>query len=557
MKRSTVHRWRTIDSNNWRQYQPDLLVIGFLIGLILIGYGSLTRGYFATDEWWAFSYAISHPDIKSQLATSGVHAPAANLFIAWLYRTFGLNASIWGLLTLFFHLANTVMVYGLGTKLSGSRLVGLFSAAAFTSLPMGSQFLHQFSLMPTAGIATFFAFFALILYSWRRLIPAVISFAIGLAFSPYISPFIFLFFLIEAVLFQKKQWRRSLGHYGVIATLFAGYLLLQRRTTLKSDQLHDRPISGESDLFDRLQVVGQKIYQSFGELVSNLPGTISMELVLQRSTYLFIIGLALIGLLFWYRRWQLAKTALAGLLWIPASVTLFATLNTVALDATFPGRYLYIPTVGLGLLIGSLLAAWQPTTKQNRAFNQSAIVAIIIVFLGFYLPQTRQNVLGEVKIGEMRHQIMDQIIQAVPRPLRRDALFCFTSNTGHYGVGPEQIPLPFVHNFAFNLGVVYRSNEPKLKDFFEANGFFLNPAASFYYLSGDQNDPHGIGPGIGFATSPEQCQGVIARHPTALSLEDVYGFAYDGTKARLTDITLPLQQYLAGDQSVKSQLYPW
>lgn len=540
-----------------RRNQSNLILIALLIFLAILAYGRLIHGYFATDEWWAFSYAIAARNFRELLLPSGVYAPSANMFIYWLYQAFGLNALVWALIALGLHLGNTVLLYVIILRLSSNRLIGFLAAAAFTVLPMGSQFLHQFSMMPTSGMATFFALLALLAYVYRRGIVAAILFFIALSFSPYAGPFVLLLPLMELVLFERKNWKQTVVRVGAVGLAFGAYLLALQQTSLKSQQLHDRPISGDSHVFERLLVVGQKMYQSYGELWHSLPGTIDSQLMLRTSTWIIVIALVLIVFIAYRRQWLAAKVTLIGLLWIPFSVSLFSTLNTVALDATFPGRYFYVTTVGVGLMFGGILAGLLPLTLRKVRVSDLAIGCVALLLIGFGLPKTQRAVAGEVELGQRRRMIMDTITTSAPKPLGRDALFCFTSNVGHYGTGPVDIPLPFVHNFNFNLAVYYRADVPALRDLFTESGYFVNPAASYYHHSRDKNDPHGIGPGIGFATNMDKCRALKEQYAGILDLEDIYAFAYDGNKGKVTDITAVTRQYLAGDQSIRDLLFPW
>lgn len=531
--------------------------IVILIALVFVAYGQLLQLYFATDEWWAFSYAIANNRLTDLLQAVGAYTPGANLFIDWLYHQFGVNARVWATLALTFHVLNTLLVYWLVWRLSENRLIAWVTAGLFTILPMGSQFLHQLSLMPTSGVATLFGLTAAVTYTYRRSLLAAGLWLVGLAFNPYIASFVLVIPLLEIGLINRKDWRR-LGHLIPIVTAFLLYLWVQSEVSFKVSNLHVRPLGSEASLLDRLGTVSQKLYQGYAELLLNRTSTFEPADMVLVSTFIALISLVLIWLLWQRRQYRLARLALLGLLWVPASLVLFSTLNTVALDVTYPSRYLYLPTIGFGLLIGAVIIGLTPKiTYKKVPLGPALLLGLFALAVIFYLPQTRRAVAAEVNIGQKRQKIMDQLVVAVPKSsLGRDALFCFTSNAGHYGVGPEEIPLPFVHNFGFNLGVVYRYDVPDLDDFFRDPAYFLAPSSSFYYFSRDKNDPDGIGPGIGFAKSPTDCQQVIARH-SHLGIEDVRGFAYDGTTSTLTNITDAYRRYLAGDQKAKAALYPW
>lgn len=537
----------------------ELGIVALIAFLAIVAYGRLTALYFATDEWWAMSYAIAHQDIKDLLQPAGVYAPSANLFISWLYRTFKVDPLPWAVIALALHMANSILVYLTFRRLTAQQAVGFLAAVAFAILPMGSQFLHQLSLMPTSGMATTFALAGLFAYVNRLPLLAGALFAVGLSFSPYVAPFVGLYLLTELALISRPQWWLSLLRALPTVLIFALYLYVQKVTSLM-DNLQDRPVAGDNTLVERLQVIGQKLYQSYAEILLNLPNAIDPREMIQASTIFLVSALVLIGLVLWRKQWLMARSALIGLLWVPVSLVLFSTLNTVSLDATFPGRYFYVTTVGLGLLAGSLIIGLIPERYKIRPRWPIQIVATILatlIGLIYYLPQSWRQVNAEVKLGQTRKMIMTEIDKAVPHPLGRDAFFCFTSNTGHYGVGPEVIPLPFVHNFGFNLLVTYRANDHQIKPFFSDNDYFVSPSSPFYYYSREKSDPDGIGPGIGFATDLAECRTYRERFANIIGLEEVYGFAYDGAKGRLIDISVPLRQYLAGNESVKDQLYPW
>ncbi len=487
---------------------------------------------------------------------AGLYAPAANLFIYLLYKFFGINASVWAILTLLFHTLNTYLIYWYTKRVTGRAIIGLLTAGLFAFMPMGSQFLHQFSMMPTSGIAVTLALISLILYSYQRSIMAAFFLFLSFNFSPYTIPFLFFLFLTEAVYFNRKKWLSSIGRFCAILVALGTYYYLLNEASLKSGELHDRPISGDSNLLDRLQVIGQKAYQGYSELLLNLHGQIDPDMAVRYSTIIVATSLLLIGLLLWRKQYQLTKTALLGLLWIPASLSLFSTLNTVALDAVFPSRYFYIATAGYGLLIGSIAVGLIDKTYRRIKLGEVLVFLLLVVSIIRYLPTTRQIVAGEVALGTTRKMIMNSIIAQLPSHLGRDALFCFTGNAGHYGQGPEMLPLPFVHNFAFNLAVYYRADAEPLYDFFNETGYFVNPAPSFYYYSKEQKDPDGIGPGIGFTPNPSECKRIYEKF-SFIRLDDVHAFAYDEEKQSLTNISVPMRAFITGNQSVESELYPW
>jgi hypothetical protein len=536
-------------------------VLGLII-LVAIAYGRLIHGYFATDEWWAFSFAIANPNIKTAIMPSGVYTPSANLFIYALYYLFGLNAAVWAWLTLIVHTASTITVYFLGRRLSGRSIIGFIAAALFAAAPMGSQFIDQFSMLPTSAMATLFGFLCLLAYAYRRTILAAIFFFIALSFSAYAVPFIILAGLVELAIMTRKKWWKTILRFLPMIAGFGLYYYVLSITTFKATQLHDRPVVSDHGLFEHLRVILQKMYQGYGEVIVYRSGTIDPHAMLSISNTITAVAVLAIVALLIKREYRLAKTALIGYLWIPASLSLFSNLNTVALDAVFPNRYFYVTVVGIGLFIGSVVfglfdwSAIKKKTKWKTVLPQVAVTLAALGLLIFYTPKTRSIVEGEVKLGASRKMILDTIVREVPT-VGRDAIFCFTSNTGHYGSPPDSFPLPFAHNFGFNLAVTYRAKSTPLRVFFTESGYFVNPAASFYYFSRDQKDPDGIGPGIGFATSVDKCLEVKSKYAGHVGIKDYYGFAYDGTKPELTNITPALRRVLAGETVEPKELYPW
>lgn len=532
------------------------LSVAVLIALCFLAYGQILKGYFAADEWWALGFAISRQSLKEVFETAGIFAPGANLFIWLLYKAFGVNATAWALLALLLHIVNTHLLFWSTTRLSSRIEIGFFVAALFAILPMGSQFVDQFSLMPTSGIATTLGFLALLAYSYRYIWLTALLFFVSLLFSAYTVPFMLFIGLYEVVFIERKQWYKSLLRLLPVGLIFGIYYLLLRSISLNAGGLYDRPVTEGQSILERLMLVVQKAYQGYAEILLRQPGLIDPVFMVRYSTFIVIVAVTLIGILWHRKQYRLARTALVGLLWIPASLLLFSTLSTVALNVTFPGRYFYVGTVGIGLLLGSILIGLG--SLRSQLWPGQLILAICLVGLLFhYLPQTKKEVLIEVHSGQDKQLVMNAITQAVQPPLsQRDGLFCFTSNTGHFATGPEVIPLPYVINFNFPLAVVYRSNEPRLYPLFQKSDYFVNPAASWYYYSHPEGEPWKAGPGIGFATNIADCQKLLSLYPF-ITLDGVYGFAYDGPKKKVTNITEALRTYLAGDTTVRDQLYPW
>lgn len=529
---------------------PRLIPHVLLMAFVIAAYGNLMYGYFAADEWWAFSAVIASKSFWEMLWSS--YAPGGNLFIYVLYHLFGVNAVVWAFLSIALHLLNVWLAYWFVTRLAKNIWVGFFAAALFAFLPMGNQFISHFSLMPLGVIGTTFALASLVAYSFRRPILSGFLFLISLSFTAYTGPFILLLVLQEFVLFEREKWRRSLMAIASPIVVFLAYLLFLKRYTAG---LYDRPTVGEgSSLFEHLWAMITKSYQGYAELVIQQPGLIQPELMIRYSTILVLISLVLIAGLFLKKQYEPARVAIYGLLWIPSSLILFSTLNTVAANVTFPSRYFYVTTLGYGILIGGLVAGYFSFFK-GRA--REVVIGILVIAASiYYIPQTRYQVAIEVNTGKAKRLIMDTIVAEVPKPLGRQALFCFTSNTGHFATGPEVIPLPYAINFNFPLAVTYRANESTLRSLFTRSDYFVNPAASWYHYGHPENKPHEIGVGIGFATSLGDCQKVRSLFPF-LKVEETYGFAYDGTRHALTNVTEPLRLYLNGDQSKKDALYPW
>ncbi len=542
---------------SWIKSHPWMsLSIVSLIVLVGSVYGQLFQSYFATDEWWGFSFAVARPTFREIIQPTGLVSPGSNLLIAGLYRAFGINLPVWAGLALALHLTTTGLIYWLAARLSRSLLVGFASAALFAILPMGSEFVHQLSLLPGAvGVAL--AFSSLVAYSYRKPWVAAGLFLLSLSFTPYTAPFAGLVFLVELTLVERKTAWRSLLRLGPVAAVVAGYIWMVQAIAVKSGQLSDRPISGDTALAERLQMIGTKIYQTYGELILYRPGQIDRALVLQASHWLVGIALVIIVYLFWRRQVALARSALIGLLWIPVAISIFATLNTVHLESSYSGRYFYVSMAGLALLVSSLaVGVVNDLTVRKPKLAPLAVIGLVIVGILYYAPRTAKAVANEVGVGKTRRHIMETILADVPKPLPHDALFCFTSNAVHYGQSGDKIPLPFVHNFLFNIALFYRADDPQFRVFFTEGGYFLNPAANYYYYRDDPTAPSRIGPGLGFATNLENCQFLKTTYGI-LSLDEVYGFAYDGNRQRLTSISQPLRRYLAGDQSARAELYPW
>ncbi len=538
----------------------ELSLCAALIILVIGAYGRLYHSYFATDEWWAFSFAISHRTIAEAILPSGVYAPSANLLIHWLYWTFGLNEQVWAVLTVSAHAATTVLVYLLTRKITQRSSIGFLTALIFAIAPMGSQFVHQFSMFPTSAMSTLFGFLGLLAYSYRRTILAAFLYFIALSFAPYAVPFIVLAALLEIVMIEWKKWWQAITRFLPMVTAFGLYYLVLKLTSLKTGGLKDRPVVLGESLLVHLEHIAQKAYQSIGELVTRPEAAFDPHSMLMTTHIVVAIVLVGIILLLVRKQYLLARTAIIGLLWIPASLSIFSTLNTTALDVTFPSRYLYVSILGLGLVVGSILLGLFDDLKLSKTTSSITLGSILTAlacvgaFMLYWKPLDK-ILTAELQIAKNRKMIMETIATEVPS-VGRDAVFCFTSNTGHYGAYAEAIPMPFAHNFGFNLAILYRKNVPKMNEFFIDSSYFVNPAASFYRYTREQSDPNGIGPGIGFATSVQKCEEIHAVHGF-IAVDSYYGFAYDGNAGKLINITPAIRKVISGQKAEAKSLYPW
>jgi hypothetical protein len=544
-----------------RQKLIDLWPLGLLALLSMLAYGQLIHGYFATDEWWAMAFAIAHPTIKAALQPVALYAPSANLFIYWLWYTFGLNAVAWASIVLLLHTLNVLSLYGLTLKLSGNRWVGLLTASLFTLLPMGSQFIHQFSMMPTSGMGTTLALFGLLAYSYRKTWLATLLLMISFSFTTYTIPFIFLFILIEAVMFKRSHWQQSLWRLVPVIGGAALYFTVLKELIAHSGMLYDSPLNtAHVNLWSHIKTTLYKAYEVYGEFYLNyLPGSYDPNKVIAASNAVVMAVLFGCYFLALRRQWQWLKLVLLGLFWLPTSVILFSSLNTVATDATFPGRYLYVAAAGIGLMIGAFIVGALGSGKKMS----SAVVGVVtLLAIIIYLPKIQYVIKGEVELGQVRQGIMDDVAAAVPPAQHQHdpyMAFCLTSNQGHYGASPEEMPLPLVHNFSFNLGVLYRSHEPKMKAFFTNADYFVAPGSWWYYHPGfpaHADEPAYQTPGLGYAPNLRYCAMMNSIY-TFVPIDSYYGFAYDGKTKKLIDTTAALRRYLKGDATAKADLYPW
>lgn len=193
------------------RYQKILISL-LLAGMLLLVYGQVINYDFANIDDQL--YVTSDCHIQNGISISGIawaftssHAanwhPLTSLSLMIDYNVYGLNAGGYHFTNLFFHIANTLLLFFLFNKMTGTVYRSFVVAALFALHPMHVESVAWVSARKDV-LSTFFwllTMWTYVLYAkhpgTKRYIPVLIFFALGLMSKPMVVTLPFVLLLLD------------------------------------------------------------------------------------------------------------------------------------------------------------------------------------------------------------------------------------------------------------------------------------------------------------------------------------------------------------------------
>lgn len=386
-------------------------IIGFLIIITLIAYFKVLSADFVYDDigfivnnkaiqsFTPFSKFFTDPNIFT--GSEGVDdarnwRPIASLAFAIEYKLFGANPFGFHLVSILFHLINTILVYFLIRKMTNNFFVAFFVTSLWALHPVLTEAVSWVSNQSSLIFFTFFLLSVLSLLRYKE--------------NQDKKFFLWFSYLFFAVSLLAKE--TTLGGIFVIWMVFLYYFNFKKHFKLFSLFL----IIGATYLFARYQILGSLGDHAYrGSFLENLllaPAvflkylTLAVwpaNLLLDYSNYPLPMGFLdfrvifgilffiIFGLLIWLGLKKSLFPVSLGIIWFIAF--LLPVLQVIPFQDIVGERFLYAPMLGFFLSAVSLFtyASNSIKSKINFNFNAAGIVLLLIILVFFIVLTFNRN----------------------------------------------------------------------------------------------------------------------------------------------------------------------
>lgn len=349
-------------------------VAGILIVTAFIFSPSLQDGFTNwDDDLYVTENLLIRPLPGSSFAdffttnVAGNFHPFTMMTLAVEFRLFGEDPSVFHLTNLLFHLANTLLVFLLIWKLSGrNRFISLFTALVFGIHPMHVESVTWISERKDV-LYTFFFLLSLLAYQtekrrlpWPRYLLAFAFFILSCLAKSAAVVLPVVLILLDA--FQRKfSWKRVIALVPFFAvSVLIGLKALETQAEMKA--LGDIAYFTFYEKF-RFASYGfiiyiVKFFVPYGLSAFHPYPSDGIPAFYDISVFLVLALFA--GAILLYRK---DRTVLFGLLFYSVTIALVLQFITVG-NAVIAERYTYVPYIGIGFIVGSLLYRLQVNEKS-------------------------------------------------------------------------------------------------------------------------------------------------------------------------------------------------
>ena len=330
-----------------------------------------------TTNVWSF---------KGVSFVSNYYRPMMTLGYLFCYKLFGLRAYGFHLFSLLLHVLVAFLVFALTERLTGDRVCAFVAGALFALHPVHTESVAWIAAVPDVEVTffyllTFGLFLAVARPGGRRSGPLVAAMVAAFVLAllskeqaitlPALATVYEHFYREDR---SETNTSQKLGRYGVLWLLGGAYVLLRIHFLGALVPEVKRQVTPEQIVLSAMALAGQYISKLLW------PVRLCVFWVFRPSTspfdppvllgLLVLLALAALFLVCWRSRERKVHFASFGIVWF--FVTLAPVLNAHWLTANvFSERYLYLPSVGVGWLIGlgasKLWSRAAPRPAERRA----------------------------------------------------------------------------------------------------------------------------------------------------------------------------------------------
>ncbi|KKR25900.1 MAG: hypothetical protein UT58_C0030G0001, partial [Microgenomates group bacterium GW2011_GWC1_39_7b] len=552
--------------NSWKNFQriqkdaPFLIILFTILGGAILAYLGLWNSYFEQDEWHSFGnynflLSLKGMEFLGNMLISDFpfhFAPLSLIFKMSLYRLFVLNAASYFMVSVFIHFLVSVSVYLLIFMLTKKKFPAFLGSIFFAVNSSHYQAVTWIGTFEGVEFSVLFGSMSLVSYllyiEKKRFKFLLLTFSlllISLLFKETALTFLLTLGLI--ILFSQKVRLKIIGAVSIVLvlTLYSlfrfAYLLFNVRVA---------QVSGIQSGDDRVLILGYNfltsIFKIFPQIffpnevlvyISNMTTSpFNIYQYLARGPWTIENGFRYdlltipLGFLFVALIWRVSrKIEVKQLLFWGVGIISFTILPLLVLNRYLTyvdSRYLYPATVGLSLIVGSLVI-WIVSTKK-MVIKILGLLALSVA-LSFHIFSLRKTVDKLVEIGQIRKSIISQIVNSYPQ-LQQKTIFYTNSDSSFYGSSEDERIMPFQSGFGQLLLIIYNPTEYFTVDFFK-NEFLWNLT--------DQGYKEFAGRGFGYFRDFNLMSMTIRQN--YISSDSVIAFSYDGEKGMFTDTTLQIR----------------
>lgn len=559
----------------------NYFLVAVYLFLAFLAFGNLPHAFFQQDEWAIIGTYLYFDKANlswfERLFTygQGTHTiPLSGLLSIFEYKLFSLGFASYAYASIAMHLINVGIVFYLAFLLFKKKLPAFIAGLVFLVDFIPSQGITWIATTSSTAGATIFTLLSLIfltkflLYkSDRKFI--LLSFLFLFMSVLFKESAIFLFLFIPFfwfVLDSKKNFKRIscfvIGIFSVAALYIFPRLLLMffnsgsgsiflddglthpslpvyiyRMITLPFKAIAQSIIPGDIivSIADKVVLLGYPDFVHYGfpdPLVSQLVGS---DLI----SYFLSAIILIISVLMYKKALKQNMKIYANIIIVSLAFIAMSALPLIFIPGK-PGyssfldsRYLYLSSIFKAILLANI------SLLIYDFFGRKKIISILLItffvfFSAFNVLSIRKNIESEVKQGDMRKSILNQILEGYPK-LPDKVVFYTVSDTAHYGLPVKEKILPFFSGFGQTLLVWYE-------------GHGLDFPACFFkdkylYAIIEQGYKECEGKGYGYFRKFDSLKEAVRQHN--IDPKNVISFKYTSGEEKLENISVETRKELA------------
>ncbi|MBI2028466.1 MAG: hypothetical protein HYT07_02540 [Candidatus Levybacteria bacterium] len=462
--------------------------------LILFTYWDLPKTFFQQDEWWTFGQYVQNEQAyggieelikSSKLIGKGHFTPLFNIIFFLQYKIFGMNFSLYALVSIFTHILNIFLAYIFANSILKNKYLAILASIFFATNSISHQAISWVSaslntqgstLFSTLSYLTFFLY--LKKENSRMLFISFLSLIAALLFKEILAPFFILPIMI--FLYAKKDIKITLVKVlKPFSLIFFSYVLFRivifflaspsvvnavqaqhtgiyefafRIIILPFRAIAQSLIPSEILLFlseNLIRLSYPQFIYSDNAVDPFIRETIAYDLVCFFISVI-ILFLSYVSCIFFKKKNEIFLRGIILFL----SVIIFSLIVIILISgragfvSLIEPRHFYVGSLGSStFLILVLFGLFSLLFKQKAKF---ILTAILIPILLINIAIIKNDISGLESIGSIRKKILMDIKEDYPRIPKNIVLYT-QSDTAYYGMPDDEKILPVQVGFGWMI----------------------------------------------------------------------------------------------------------